>query len=77
MFIICTNDYPFAVLDVETEEQALEVCRQFQTNLDKREKAGSISPKVYVCLRIVPVISGLQDINIPRWDTEPFTVIKK
>lgn len=69
MFVICANDAPFCIANVDTEEQAGEMCRAIQSGFDNR-KVDYLPRKVFVHLRVVPLVHDIDQINFPIWDSQ-------
>ena len=73
-YVICINDYPFAVLDSTNEQEANEIRDEIQAKVDNRKKSGTIGNKLYVHVQEVPIISTIEDIVFAEWDTHLPTI---
>lgn len=75
MFVVCTNDSPFCIIDVDSQEQADKMCKEIQDGFDNR-KTEDAQRKVYVYTRKVPVIGSVSQISFPIWDSSWPTINK-
>ena len=73
-YVICINDYPFAVLDSTNKQEANEMRDEIQAKVDNRKKSGAIGNKLYVHVQEVPIISTIEDIVFAEWDTHLPTI---
>ncbi|MCE5220139.1 MAG: hypothetical protein LLF98_02430 [Clostridium sp.] len=70
MYVICTNDVPFVVLNINDPEKAEKLTKLIQKGFDSRKKTGGFMQKVYVYLREIPTIDSIDNIKFPGWDNE-------
>lgn len=68
MYVICTNDSPFCLVDM-TEQKADEFCKKLQAGFDNRKECYS-ARKVHVYARNVPMVKDISQIAFPIWDSE-------
>lgn len=68
MFVICTNDSPFCIIDVDSQEQADKICEEIQNGFDNRKETGGMR-HVHVYSHKVPVIGSVSQISFPIWDS--------
>lgn len=75
-YVICINDYPFAVLDSTNEQEANDMKAEIQAGIDARKKTGTMGMNYFVHVQNVPIISSVDDIDFGEWDIQLPTVKK-